>query len=78
MIKYKGRKTYTEQEAKEQIQMCQMSIETCNECILSFIIKEDKLIQALVNKTRDEIIKENQEKIEFESSKIDYMKQFIV
>ena len=76
-MKYRWRKKYTSDKAKEEIQMCQMSIETCKECILYFRIKEDKLIQALVWKTREEIIKENQEKIEFEFSKIEYMNKFI-
>ena len=78
MIKYRWRKIYTHDQAKEQIQLCQMSIESCNECILTFKIKEDHLIQALVWKTREEIIKENEEKIQFETSKIEYMNNFII
>lgn len=77
MIKYRWRKKYTKKEAEQQIQMCQMSIESCNECILSFRLKWDTLIQALVWLSIEQIIKENQEKIEFEFSKIQYMNQFI-
>ena len=76
-MKYKWRKKYTPEEAKQEIQTCEMSIEGCQECILSFRFKEDPLIQALVWKTREEIIKENQQRIEYDFSKIEYMKKYL-
>lgn len=77
-MKYKWRKKYTPEEARQEIQTCEMSIESWQECILTFTLKEDPLIQALVRKTREEIIKENQERIEYDFSKIEYMKKFVI
>ena len=75
---YKWRKKYTPEVARQEIQICEMSIQGCQECILTFTLKEDPLIQALVWKTREEIIKENQERIEYDFSKIEYMKKFVI
>lgn len=71
------RKKYTQEEAKNQIQLDQMMIETCSECINTFIVKWDPLIQVLVWKTKGDIIKENQEKINFLTQRILYCKQFL-
>lgn len=76
-MKYRWRKKYTEEKAKEQIQMTKMMIESCKETILTFRLKEDKLIQAMLWKSRIEIIEENEMQIEYLISKINYMRKFI-
>ena len=71
------RKKYTPEEAKNRITNDLIMIDTCQEIINTFMIKEDPLIQALVWKTRAEIIEENQKTIDTLFKRILYCENFI-
>lgn len=75
--KYKGTETYTEKEALKKIEICKATIYDCEEIIR--FSKSSSWIDNITTKKidREETIQENLDMIEYEKSKIEYMKQFI-
>ena len=79
-MKYKGRKKYSSEEAGVQMENIMQHLLTNQECINYWKNtgrdRCDILIEALTNKTRDEMIKDNEEQNQYLLSKYRYMKQF--
>ena len=79
-IKYRGRKKYSYEEAGEQIEAIMQQYSTNLECIMYWKMNKrsrtDKLIEALTNKTRSEMIEDNKRSNEYLMSKLEYMRQF--
>jgi len=79
-IKYRGRKKYTVEEAGLQIENITQLLSTVMEVLIYWKTqpqtRADKLIQALVNKTLEEQISDNEEQVLHLSSKLKYMYKF--
>jgi hypothetical protein len=82
MAKYRGRKIYSEKEAKDNIETLKQSLWNSLECIGTWqrniaTWKRDYLIEALCHKSHEQMIDEEIETIEFIRSKIEYMQKFL-
>lgn len=79
-MKYKWRKKYTKEEAESQIENILQSYSIQKECINYWILcprtKSDVLIEALCWETREEMIKNGMEKLEYMDSKLEYLYKF--
>jgi hypothetical protein len=77
----KFRKKYSSQEAKQTLDTLYQMFFTNQECIEYWQTqpqtKTDKLIQALVGKTTEEMILENEKSNKYILEKIEYVKQFL-
>lgn len=79
-MKYRGRKKYSQAEAETMLENTMQLIKVNEECILYWKTcrpsRTDRLIEALCNQSREEMIKQNEDQLEYLYDKFEYMKQF--
>ena len=79
-MKYKWRKKYTKQEAESQIENTLQSYSSQKECVNYWMYwprtKSDILIEELCWETREDMIKNWIEKLEYMDSKLEYLYKF--
>lgn len=76
MTKRRFRKKHTPESASKEIENTHQLIDSVVECIKTRESKDDKLISALVWKSREEIIKENKKQLVYLNWKLDYLYSF--
>lgn len=77
-MKYKGRKKYSQEDARKEIEIARIQIQNNLEEIQYWCTRDDPLILALVHMTREECIQQALDQIEYIESKIEYMRKFII
>lgn len=76
-MKYRWKKKYSREDALSEIQSCQMSIQTSWEYIVSvYQWKVSPIILAMCHTTPEESIEQEIEKMDYQRSKIEYLRQF--
>jgi len=79
-MKFKGRKKYTQPEAEKRMENTAQMICVSKECLLYWTTqprkRSDILIEALCNQSREEMIEQEKQKLEYLNLKMDYLKQF--
>jgi len=81
MVKYNGRKKYSQKDAENLMESTMQMITTNDECIMywkspKYGSRSDKLIEALTNKNVNEMIGQAEKQNEYLYSKFEYLKKF--